>query len=707
MRTLAGGNPPWGSRVVAVATCVVLILLGGWAGSSSAQQASEASSTTPFPGPAADVSQELHGGNGVYLADSIPLDLHRYGYVQHEYLASGTASSYRLTAPLTTDGRWSFAPDVNAPYRTRIVVREPDNRSKFSGTVVVEWLNVSGGVDADPEWSSLSQEIVRQGDAWVGVSTQTIGVMGGPVLVKVNVPGSQDAGKGLKAIDPARYGSLNLPGDGYSFDIYTQVARSLRSGAGLGGVKPKHLIAAGESQSAFALVTYYDGVQPLTHAFDGFFVHSRGAAGLPLAAPGQSADIAGSIGRTPSIFRTDQNAPVLDVQSETDVTSILDSYAARQPDDDRFRLWEVVGTAHADKHLLGSAARYMQCGVPINNGPLYLVAEAAYHDLTIWLETGKPPPHAQRMEVAPGSSPQIVRNAEGIALGGVRTPPVDVPVEQLSGAPGPNPSTICLLLGSSRPFSTTQLGQLYPARSAYLREYDADVRRVIAAGFVLPEDRAGTAGIRRPLAYRPLSAPGPQMPRSEFSVRRLELANGGCSQEPPSDSEMSPRVGRKARVTEAYEKDPKRVAQLTEEQYRVTQQNATEPAFQNAFWDSDDAGIYVDTVSGEPLFASTTKFDSGCGWPSFTAPIDPDNVAEMPDLSHGMTRIEVRSSHGDSHLGHVFDDGPADAGGMRYCINSAALRFVPFRDLEREGYGKYRKLFEPVETKGDQSDGDL
>jgi peptide-methionine (R)-S-oxide reductase len=162
---------------------------------------------------------------------------------------------------------------------------------------------------------------------------------------------------------------------------------------------------------------------------------------------------------------------------------------------------------------------------------------------------------------------------------------------------------------------------------------------------------------------------------------------------------MPPRDREETQVTETYQKDPEKVARLTEEQYRVTQQKATEPAFHNAFWDQEDAGIYVDIVSGEPLFASTTKFDSGCGWPSFTEPIDPDNVAETPDLSHGMTRVEVRSAHGDSHLGHVFDDGPADAGGLRYCINSAALRFIPARDLEREGYGKYRKLFEPVDAK--------
>jgi peptide-methionine (R)-S-oxide reductase len=151
-------------------------------------------------------------------------------------------------------------------------------------------------------------------------------------------------------------------------------------------------------------------------------------------------------------------------------------------------------------------------------------------------------------------------------------------------------------------------------------------------------------------------------------------------------------------VSDAYRKEPEKIAQLTADQFRVTQENATEPAFNNAFWDNDAAGIYVDVVSGEPLFASTTKFDSGCGWPSFTKPIDPDNIAETPDLTHGMTRIEVRSTHGDSHLGHVFDDGPADAGGLRYCINSAALRFIPVRDLEHEGYAEYRKLFDPVEA---------
>ena len=143
-----------------------------------------------------------------------------------------------------------------------------------------------------------------------------------------------------------------------------------------------------------------------------------------------------------------------------------------------------------------------------------------------------------------------------------------------------------------------------------------------------------------------------------------------------------------------YTKDKEAVARLTPEQFRVTQQSATERPFQNEFWDHDEPGIYVDIVSGEPLFSSLDKFDSHCGWPSFTKPLDGGNVAELSDTTHGMVRTEVRSTHADSHLGHVFDDGPRDKGGLRYCINSASLRFIPLDELEGAGYDEYRKLFE-------------
>ena len=148
-----------------------------------------------------------------------------------------------------------------------------------------------------------------------------------------------------------------------------------------------------------------------------------------------------------------------------------------------------------------------------------------------------------------------------------------------------------------------------------------------------------------------------------------------------------------------YTKDADAISRLSSEQFRVTQQSATERPFENAYWDHDAPGLYVDIVSGEPLFSSLDKFDSDCGWPSFTKPVDPENVEERSDNTHGMSRTEVRSSHADSHLGHVFDDGPKAAGGLRYCINSASLRFIPLDELESEGYGEYGKLFEPKEEK--------
>jgi peptide-methionine (R)-S-oxide reductase len=145
-----------------------------------------------------------------------------------------------------------------------------------------------------------------------------------------------------------------------------------------------------------------------------------------------------------------------------------------------------------------------------------------------------------------------------------------------------------------------------------------------------------------------------------------------------------------------YRKDPEALSKLTPEQFRVTQEGATERPGTGEHLHNHEAGLYVDIVSGEPLFASSAKFESGCGWPSFTKPIEPANVNELRDTTHGMIRTEVRSVHGDSHLGHVFDDGPADRGGLRYCINSASLRFIPREEMEAAGYGEYLDQVEDV-----------
>jgi peptide-methionine (R)-S-oxide reductase len=145
-----------------------------------------------------------------------------------------------------------------------------------------------------------------------------------------------------------------------------------------------------------------------------------------------------------------------------------------------------------------------------------------------------------------------------------------------------------------------------------------------------------------------------------------------------------------------YRKSPQAIAALTPEQFRVTQQSATERPGTGAYLDNKEPGIYVDIVSGEPLFASSDKYESGCGWPSFTKPIEPAHVNELRDTAHGMLRTEVRSKHGDSHLGHVFPDGPSDRGGLRYCINSASLRFVPRDKMAAEGYGPYLDQVEDI-----------
>jgi Alpha/beta hydrolase domain len=158
----------------------------------------------------------------------------------------------------------------------------------------------------------------------------------------------------------------------------------------------------------------------------------------------------------------------------------------------------VAGTAHADKHLVGPSASSIDCGVPINNGPMHIVAKAALRALTTWITKGTPPVIAPRIEVKPGPPVEIVRNADGIALGGIRTPPVDVPVATLSGAQGPVSSTICLLLGSTKPFTAARLAQLYPSRAVYLQRFTADADATIKAGFALPEDRAALLAFAEP-----------------------------------------------------------------------------------------------------------------------------------------------------------------------------------------------------------------
>ncbi len=501
-------------RRATIPLAALTVLLAACSSGGSGDGAADVTTTAPPTtvarpaGPAAKVAP-LTGGKGIQLLSPTPgPDLDKAGYVEQEYSASGTAAAYALAAGAKTyprNGEMKLTPTSKAGYVTRFVVRRPEDPSKFNGTVVVEWNNVSGGLDVAPDWTYTADEIVRSGFAWVGVSTQMIGIEGGPVAVSTPVSEMGGAGKGIKSLDPARYGGLHHPGDAYSYDIYTQVARALRANAGavkpLGDLHPEHVLAMGESQSAYALTTYYDGVQPLTGAFDGFLVHSRGGAALPLGEPGKPTDISAAVGSSdPVRFRTDVTAPVIAVETETDVVGILKYLPARQDDDDHLRVWEVAGTAHVDLYQLGEAvAKLFACPGGVNAGPAHFVVAAALAKLQAWVTDGTVPPRGDRLRVN-AEKTDYVRDADGIAEGGIRTPEVDVPVDVLSGLPAASSgaSVACLLAGSTTPIPEAVLTERYDSRADYLAAYEAATDEAIDAGFVLPADRQAMLDDARP-----------------------------------------------------------------------------------------------------------------------------------------------------------------------------------------------------------------
>jgi hypothetical protein len=445
---------------------------------------------------AANLSERLDGGKGLFVGIVHAPELPE-GWVEDERVAAGTATSYRAVGDLGGDGRYELVETTSAEYRTRIVIRRPPP-DQFNGTVVVEWFNVSGGVDAAPDYTFLAAELFRSGYAWVGVSAQLIGVEGGPVALGVE-GGDGTAGVGIRHLDPARYGSLTHPGDAFSYDIYTQVARALRDGAALGELVPERILGVGESQSAFALVTYANGVQPRTQAFDGFLIHSRAAVAFPLGEPGGSIDIIGSIGGVPTRIRDDLEVPVIVVESETDVL-LMNYQAARQDDTDRFRLWEIAGTSHADRFLIGERADALDCGCDINDGPQRFVVRAALHALDNWVRTSEPPTRADRLAL--DERPAFVRDDDGIVLGGIRTPQVDTPVDVLSGEPGSSAAMACMMLGSTRPLPPSRLLERYGTAEAYLAAFEAATDAAIDSGFVLAADRESVLADARPERLR-------------------------------------------------------------------------------------------------------------------------------------------------------------------------------------------------------------
>ncbi len=414
------------------------------------------------------------GDAGIAAARPGP-DLAAWGYTETEHVASGTAVSYR-SDDLPTDGHWSLEVDETADFATRVVVRAPAP-DRASGTLVVEWLNVSSGQDAAPGWTFYAEEVVRRGHAYAAVSAQHVGVEGGHSLIDVGGRGSP----GLRGADPARYGDLTHPGDAFCYDMFTQVARAVADDRGATCV-----LATGESQSAFALTSYADGVQPLAGFFDGLLIHSRGGAALPLGRRGEAIRLQDRQRGAPTRLRTDLGVPVLVVQTETDLVGHLAFLPARQPDHDLLRVWEVAGSAHADKHVIGDFEDFLGCAQPVNRGQQVFVLRAALHHLERWARGGEAAPAASALEVVDGD---FVLDDVGNVRGGVRTPVVDAPVEVLSGQAAPGASAICRLFGSSSVLPGERIAALFRDADHYRAAYAAAAESAIALGFVLVEDR--------------------------------------------------------------------------------------------------------------------------------------------------------------------------------------------------------------------------
>jgi hypothetical protein len=407
-------------------------------------------------------------------------DLDACGWTEAEYVARGRACAYTSAAPLPADGAFLLTPAGEAEFATRVVVRRPADPAACSGTVVVEWLNVSSGQDAAPDWTYLADELVRRGHAWVGVSAQSVGVEGGASFVSAG----GIASTGLKGAQPERYGALHHPGDAYCYDVFTQVARAVVDGP-LADIGTTCRLAVGESQSATTMTTYVNGVHPLAGHFDGFLVHSRAgwAAGLGEAGSGLArTDASGN----PTRIREDVGAPVLVVQTETDVLGRLDFLPARQPDGEWLRTWEVAGTAHADLFQIGEFEELLGCPDPVNRGQQRFVVRAALRRLEEWARGGSPAPAAPPLSVT-GSA--FDHDDIGNVRGGVRTPAVDAPVSVLSGLCDPGASMLCQLFGRTTALPPEQLAALYGSRQGYLDAYAAATDRAISEGFLLPEDR--------------------------------------------------------------------------------------------------------------------------------------------------------------------------------------------------------------------------
>jgi hypothetical protein len=447
----------------------------------------------------------IDGGAHGWPFSASMADLDGAGYVQEEYFLEGDATAYELEpgAEYGVDGRWAVRPSRTAPFRTRILVVRPVDPAHFNGTVVVNWQNVTAGF----EIGSVPVDLMTAGYAWVGASVQKVGIDGGPAT---------GAAIALKGWDAERYGTLDHPGDDFSFDLFTQAAQAVGPARGstapdpMGGLNVEKLLAYGASQSAIRLRAYIDAIHPVAGVFDGFFLRvdfgigshvdsRRGGSNILEDSDDEVLTVQGAM--VPARIRDDLDVPVLVLNSESEAPM---TYPVRQPDTDRYRLWEVAGTAHsggpaATEELTRQLERE---GIADAFGPASLgrvapddpnvvsfaaVDRAAMDHMQRWLTTGTPPPAQPLIEFEPGRPPRFRRDEWGNALGGIRVPEFEVPTGEHHGLRADN-HPLGALSGMSRPFSTDELRDRYPNAAAYVKAYEEAVDRAVSDGVVRAEE---------------------------------------------------------------------------------------------------------------------------------------------------------------------------------------------------------------------------
>jgi hypothetical protein len=520
MRTRGGS---WKLLWASVLGCIVAL------GFSSTAGAAPTLTEIPF-----SAGSHQHPYDAVPRTATIPIapsiDLTGLGYAEREFRMSGGSTVYRQNGFWGNDGRWGVSvAQQNVPYTTRLLVRYPTDPAKFNGTVIFEWLNDTTGGDQDPLWSQIYNQALHDGYAYVGVTAQGAGM------------------KDLNVWDPQRYPGFGDSNDGQSYDIFTQAAQAVRSNPGLmlGGLTPRKLVGAGDSQSAFRIVTYVNAIQPVSHAFNGFMAIGRSSGPAPIG----NGLIATS--PIPAFIRTDNTTPFIQANTEGDLEE-LGAGMSRQSDNNYLRTWELPGAAHIDGHEAAYELETItrdqpnvpipscQFGVPItgtgtpldginqvNNMPLYAVEDGALVALNKWMTQGVQPAHSPQISTADWLHLIPRRDQFGNALGGIRLPDIVAPTESYSAINfaklDPNSLSIdpasllklvndtlttlfvtgsindttlrseglCLLSGFFTPLSSTTLHSLYPTHSSYVSKYTSAADAAVSAGFITPLDRDG------------------------------------------------------------------------------------------------------------------------------------------------------------------------------------------------------------------------